>query len=738
MAHDPSSEAQSTERLSIFRLIGILTRFMQPYWRRGMLVGLGLLCEMAFAAALPFSLKFIIDDGLIGGDHSLLVRILIALAIGGIAISVIGFARDFVFASISAEVLRGLRSHLFSQLQRLSLAFFSRSRSGDVLGRFSTDLGAVETALINAIPWGVLPTLDVIANTALLLWLDWRLALVALLSWPVCLLGPRLFARRAVSASYARKQDEGAALALVQENVQAQPAVKAFNLAQEVTRRFEEANDRLSRSVWRVAFLAALVERSAALVIMLMQVLVLAAGAYMAASGLISVGTLAAFLALFLNASLSLAYATQYIPTLVNAAGGMERIDEVLSLEPGVKDRPDAVDLPLLEKGIELKSVLFGYDEKTPSLRDVSLALPADASIAIVGPSGSGKSTILGLLMRLYEPHAGRITFDGIDVRSASQESLRRQIGVVFQDSFLFDTTIRENIRLGRLDATPAEIEAAAKEAEIHDVIVALPDGYDTVLGERGGRLSGGQRRRVDMARAILRDPRILVLDEATAALDPATEAAINHTLARISRGRMTVTVTHRLAAAIDADCIHVMDQGRIVESGRHDELLARGSTYARLWSKQSGFGLAHDGHTASVTPERLRQVPLFAELDEETLGIAASLFTTERLLKDRIVIQQGDIGDRFYIVIRGAVEVLVADETEATRRIAVLEIGDHFGEIALLRLVRRTASVRTLRPSTFLALQRAHFELLLQRAPQLRARMEDVHRARLSQSPTA
>ena len=216
----------------------------------------------------------------------------------------------------------------------------------------------------------------------------------------------------------------------------------------------------------RVAFLAALVERSAALAIMLVQVLVLSAGAYMAASGLISVGTLAAFLALFLNASLSLAYATQYIPTLVNAVGGMERIDEVLSLEPGVKDRPDAVDLPLLEQGIELKSVLFGYDEKTPNLRDVSLSLPADASIAIVGPSGSGKSTILGLLMRLYEPHAGQITFDGIDVRSASLKSLRRQIGVVFQDSFLFDTTIRENIRLGRLDATPAEIEAAAKEAE--------------------------------------------------------------------------------------------------------------------------------------------------------------------------------------------------------------------------------------------------------------------------------
>lgn len=734
----PLSEAGSTERLSIIRLIGILARLVRPCWRRGMLVGLGLLCEMAFASALPFSLKFIIDDGLIGGNHSLLVTILIALAVGSIATSVIGLARDFVFASISAEVLRGLRGRLFSQLQRLSLTFFSRSRSGDVLGRFSADLSAVETALTNAIPWGILPTLDMIANTALLLWLDWRLALVALLLWPFSLLGPRLFAGRAVSASYARKQDEGAALAMVQENVQAQAAVKAFNLAEEATRRFEEANGRLSQSVRRVAFLAALVQRSAAIAIMLMQVLVLAVGAYMADLGQISVGTFAAFLALFLNASLSLAYATQYIPTLVDAAGGMERIDEVLLLEPDITDHSDAIELPLLKKGIEFQSVQFSYAERAPSLRDVSLSLPADTSIAIVGSSGSGKSTILGLLMRLYDPRAGRITFDGIDLRNPSQESLRRQIGVVFQDSFLFDTTIRENIRLGRLTATSAEIEVAAKEAEIHDDVVALPDGYDTVVGERGGRLSGGQRRRVDIARAILRDPRILILDEATAALDPVTEAAINRTLGRLGRGRMIVTVTHRLAASVDADCIHVMDQGHLVESGRHGELLARRGTYARLWSKQSGFDLHPDGQTASVTPERLRQLPLFAELDEETLSLAASLFTTEHVSEGRFVIHQGDLGDRFYIVIRGAVEVLVAHATEAARRVTVLEIGDYFGEIALLQPVRRTASLRTLRPSTLLALQRTHFELLLQRAPQLRARMEDVHRARLSQFPAA
>lgn len=735
MADTSSGGAEPAGRLSIPALIARLTGLAAPYWPRAMLVGAGLVFEMAFASALPFSFKFIIDDGLIGGDRALLIAILVSLAVGGIAVSGIGLARDFLFAHLAAQMLGDLRARLFSRLQRLSLDFYARSRAGDVLGRFSGDLGSVETALANAIPWGILPALDVMANTALLFWLDWRLALVAMLIWPLCLLGPRTFARRAVAASYVRKQDEGGTLAMVQENVQSQPVVKAFNLQGEVSRQFGRHNARLTASVRRVAFLSALVERSAGLGIMQLQVLVLAIGAWMAATDMITVGTLTAFLALFLNASLSLAYTTQFVPTLVHAAGGMERIEEILTVAPSVTDPPNAIALAPLAQGIAMENVSFGYNEGALNLRDISVMIPATASVAFVGASGSGKSTILNLLMRFYEPRAGRITFDGVDLRTVSQDSLRRQIGVVFQDSFLFNTSVAENIRLGRLEATPAEIEAAAREAEIHDVIAALPEGYDTPVGERGGRLSGGQRRRLDIARAILRDPRVLVFDEATAALDPGTEAAINQTLSRIGRGRMVVSVTHRLAAAADADCIHVLDQGRLVESGAHAELLARGGHYARLWAKQSGFQLSHDGDAATVSPERLRQVPLFDQLDDATLGLAAGLFVTERHPEDRMVIYQGDEGDRFYILVRGAVEVLVAEADGTRRRIAVLDDGDHFGEIALLRTVPRTASVRTLMPCTLLSLQRRQFELLLQHAPQLRARMEAVHSARLATS---
>ena len=728
-----SNAAERRAPIQILALILCLARFIVPHWRRAAIVGVGLACEMAFSSALPFSFKFIVDDGLVGKDHALLITIVTALGLGAVVVSAVGLLRDLLFARLAAQILSDLRAAMFAQLQRLSLDFYARSRAGDVLSRFSGDVGSVENALANAIPWGVLPALDVLANSLLLFWLDWRLALVAMLVWPLCLLGPRIFAPRAVDASYTRKQDEGGALAVIQENVQSQPVVKALNLQGEATRIFGLRNAQLAKSVLRVSFLSALVERSAGVGIMLLQVVVLAIGAWMAASDMISVGTLTAFQALFLNLSISLSYTTQYVPTLVQAAGGMERINELFAVAPRVVDRSDAIALPLFARDVAFEAVSFGYDDTTRTLHELSVVIPANASVTFIGASGSGKSTILSLLMRLYEPSAGRIVFDGIDLRDATQDSLRAQIGVVFQESFLFNASVAENIRLGRLDATRQEIEAAARAAEIHDAIAAFPDGYDTQIGERGGRLSGGQRQRVAIARAILRDPRILVLDEATSALDPGTEAAINATLARIGRGRMVVSVTHRLAAAIDADRICVLDQGRLVESGCHVELLKRDGPYKRMWEKQSGFQLSQSGDQASVSPEWLRRVKLFDQLDDPLLRTMVPLFSTERHPAGRMLIYQGDHADRFYILVRGAVEVLVTDEIAAERRVAVFEDGDHFGEIALLHDVPRTASVRTTMPCTLLSLQRQQFDLLLLQAPELRDRMESVHSERLS-----
>jgi len=287
------------------------------------------------------------------------------------------------------------------------------------------------------------------------------------------------------------------------------------------------------------------------------------------------------------------------VPGVVGGTVGLLRPEALRGQRPQVVGAPGAHPLPRLAREIRFADVTFSYNGGQSQLDHVSLTIPAGETVAIVGPSGAGKSTILSLITRLYDVTAGAVTIDGHDLRQVTQDSLRAQIGVVLQETFLFNTTVRENIRLGKLDATDAEIEAAARAAEIHDLIVSLPQGYDTPTGELGGLLSGGQRQRIAIARAILREPTILILDEATSALDPATEAAIIATLERLARKRTVLVVTHRLAAIQRADRIFVVDAGSVVEHGRHDELLDRRGLYYELWWKQH-----HNGHDDS--PQRM------------------------------------------------------------------------------------------------------------------------------------
>jgi len=346
-------------------------------------------------------------------------------------------------------------------------------------------------------------------------------------------------------------------------------------------------------------------------------------------------------------------------------------------------------------------------------------------SVAILGPSGSGKSTILNLLGGLDRPDRGQVRFDGRDLRGVTQDSLHAQVGVVFQESFLFDTTVRENIRYGRVDASNADIERAARLAEVHDTVLSLPEGYDTVVGERGARLSGGQRQRVAIARALLRDPALLLLDEATSALDPAAEASINGTIQRLRAGRTIINVTHRLAAARGADRIVVFAGGRVAESGTHDDLMTTNGTYRELWEKQSGLSLTDDGDRAAVDVARLRALPILSGLDAALLAELPQFFGTEHYAAGRDVIQQGDPGDRFYIIARGRVSVTKADAAGSPVEIATLTDGDHFGEIALLRDEPRNATVRALTTSVLLSLSRTHFLRLIDRSPALRARLD-------------
>lgn len=580
-----SENAEAAQRASALRTV---FRFLRPYYRqhRGtlILVALCVLAETGYNVAFPLSLKYLIDDALIGEDRSALLWILAVLGILAVAISAVTALMEYLNAQLAATVVRDIRHRLFGHLQSLSLQFYSGTSSGEVLSRFSTDLGEVEQAVRYWVGGALTPALELLAATVLLFCLSWHLALAAMLIWPLTMIGPKIFSGRAVAATYRKKELEAATLAIVQENVSAQPVVKAFGLREIAQVWFRRRSIPLARTSVQVNFLTAMAERSVSMAVLLLHLLIVGFGAWLAFGKRISIGTLVTFESVFWELSYNIGYIGEFLPDVLEAAGGIQHINDLLDQRPLIADRPGATALPRLQREIALEDVTFSYAggqstdraQDQAQLKNVTLRIPCGSKIGVVGPSGSGKSTVLNLILGLYDPTAGRVTVDGRDVREVTRESLYAQIGVVFQESFLFNASIRENIRLGKLDATDAEVEAAARSAEIHDFIQSLPRGYDTVAGERGGLMSGGQRQRIAIARAIIRDPAILVLDEATSALDPATESAILATLNRLAVGRTMIFATHRLAAMVEASLLFVLVEGRLDAEGSPRDLFAQ------------------------------------------------------------------------------------------------------------------------------------------------------------------
>jgi ATP-binding cassette subfamily B protein len=681
---------------------------LRPHVRLCPLIVLSVLLEMAFYAGLPFSFRYLIDDVLLGKRYSLLAGLIGGLVAAAIVVTVLGYVRDRLYSRLTAAMLTDFRLEIFDHAQQLPLEFFSALKAGELLACFSTDLASLETASNNFITWALLPSLDILMGTALMFVLDWRLALIALLMWPVTLAGPRIFSPRVAAESYRRREADAGVLSLVQEYLGAQAVVKAFELTGFFRNAFQERLSLLRERMFRVGRFSGLLERSAYAGIVLLQVSILAAGAYMVAHGALTVGALAAFQALFLSSSYSLATITQYLPSLVEGVSGIRRIDDLLDRElplPETGVAPVPAGLP----DIRFDSVTFGYSAGRPAVVGLNFLIRQEGLVAVVGTSGSGKSTILSLLMRFYDPQEGAVEFAGADLRNLRLREFRSRIGYVPQDSILFDLSMRENIRLGRPDASDAQVEAAARAAEIHDFIAQLPEGYDTRAGERGNRLSGGQRQRLALARALIRDPAILILDESTSALDSVSEAAVLATLDRLRQGRMILLVTHRLSSAMGADRILVMENGRLCGDGTHRELIGRPGPYRRLWEKQHGFVLDEQRRSFEISVERLRQVPVFYGMDDDVLNAAVHLFRGEEHPQGRVIVRQGELGAYLYIIVRGRVELL-REEDGAEKRSAILEEGDCFGESALLEEVPEGETIRTLGPCVLLTLNRANF----------------------------
>jgi ATP-binding cassette subfamily B protein len=651
--------------------------------------------------------------------------------------SIAGLRENYLTAFVAEKVLETMRMRMFSRLQRMEPGFFQRIQTGDILSRMTSDLQMIQFALTGAMATGLQMILTLIVALATIFYLDWQLGLVAIAGMPLFLLTTKFLGPPAARASFQRQQDLAAASSTLQENLLAQPVVKAFGLEDRATNTYQGQLNRLFQSSIRLSFLSSFYGLTANSIASAIQLIILGIGGYLIIGGNLSLGSLMAFLSLLGTVIGPVQGLSNIMQALQQATGSMDRVEELLNMTPRIANTESSKAIPRLQQAIRLETVTFSYTGQQPNLSEFSIEIPAGSKVAFVGPSGCGKSTTLNLIMRFYDPQKGRVTFDGVDLHDATLESVRGQMGVVFQDNFLFDISVRENIRMGREGATDAEVEEAAKAAEIHDLILSMPMGYDTPVGERGGQVSGGQRQRIAIARAILRNPAILLLDEATSALDPRTEAAINKTLDRLAAGRTTISVTHRLTSAAQMDRIYVLDKGRLVEEGSHDELLKKDGLYARLWQEQTGGVTGPIPQFGGMEAMRLTTVPLFAGIDGDLAAALANRLSVERYAPGSVIVNEGERGSAMYIIDKGTAEVLVQDSA-GMRKLADLRAGDYFGEMALLYDVPRTATVRATTPLQVLVLTREELDSLIALVPELRGTLEESAMARAGAIPQA
>jgi len=715
-----------TEGGGVIRFVRLLAPYVRPYRLRVAETTVYILISVAFSIGFARAQGILMDRALIPRDaHAL--GVIVAILAGAFVIAILAQLRaSYVVATVSGHVLTDLRMRMFALVQRLDLGFFHRMDTGDILTRMTDDLDQVQSGLPVILAQGLRMGLTVVVALITIFSLNWRLALLSLFTVPLLVLSGRFFGPRAAAASVHRQRILARSVNTLQEDLRAQPVIKGFGLEGWVITRYAENIQQLFQSGVRLVFISGVSGATLVSIGSLTQLGVMGIGGYLVVQRQLTPGTLVAFLALMSQVIGPMQNLSGVLQTVQQASGSMERVQQLLDAKPRVMDAPDARQLQRVNRAIRLDDVSFSYTGAELNLSHINLTIPAGTTVALVGPSGCGKSTLLNMIMRFYDPDSGVVEFDGIDSRAATVESLRGQMGVVFQDSFLFNISIRENIRLGKPGASDAEVEAAAREAEIHETIEGLPEGYNTAVGEGGGELSGGQRQRVAIARAIIRNPAVLLLDEATSALDVRTEAAISATLARIGAGRTTINVTHRLATIAGADHIAVIDHGAIVEEGTHAELLIKQGVYAGLWQEQ--MALVEEGAPpGEARLARLRSIPIFGQLPEPLLASLAGELYVERYRAGGTIIEQGDVGDALYIIRKGQVEVTATDQTGVKRRLAVLGEGQHFGEIALLHDVPRTATIQARTPVEVYVLDKDGFAALLAAEPDLGPTLERI-----------
>lgn len=502
-----------------------------------------------------------------------------------VAQGLLSMGHSYLTAWVSQRIMADFRTHLFGHLQRLSLSFFAKRRTGEILSRLMNDVGVIQTTVTETPIDSAKQVVTFIGGVAFLLVMNWRLCLLILLLLPLLVLVARFFGKKLRALSTSMQDQTASVTTLAEEVLSGIRVVKSFVQTAREEARFARYSQQALQLALRRATVLALFVPTITLLTFAAAAAVLWYGGRQVIDGAVSPGDLFAFV-LFAGILIGpFGSAARVFAQIKEAQGAMQRVFEILDTQPEIHDRPDAIDLPPITGQVRADAVSFAYDPRQPVLSDVSFEAKPGEVIALVGPTGSGKTTLVNLLHRFYDPTAGRLTIDGYDLRHIRLDSLYRQIALVPQETVLFGGTILENIRYGRETATEADIMAASRAANAHDFIAAMPDGYQTVVGEKGVNLSGGQRQRLAIARAVLKNPRILMLDEATSALDAESERLVQEALDRLMAGRTTIVVAHRLTTIQQADRILVLSKGRIVEQGTHASLMEQKGLYHYLYT---------------------------------------------------------------------------------------------------------------------------------------------------------
>ncbi len=574
--------------MSIYRRV---LRYYQPFWGKT-IIGLFLsLVGIGLNLLKPWPFKIIVDDFLrptpaARGDwHTWVPLLCLALVVIQFVWGIINWITNYLFVKIGLQALLKLRTDLYSHLQRLSLKFHDARRSADSSFRVAYDSQSIQTIYNKGFTNIFASVIALIGTFIVMLRLDWVLTLLSLAIVPLIVGAIYFFARRIRSESTSIQEHESAVLAQAQEGLSSIRMVHAFGREDFEVMQFHQQAQQSLQANLRLT----LTNVNSALVISTLMVIGTAAMYYVGTlhvlAGTLSLGSLLVFSAYLLMLYQPLESLTYTAWAMEGATAGAKRCFEILDSQDDVRDSPNAVDISSAKGAIELRSVDFGYAESRIVLRDINLSIAPNQIVGLVGGTGAGKSTLLSLVPRFYDPTTGSVMLDGRDVHEITKKSLRAQIAIVLQDTLLFSTTVRENIAYGRPDATEEEIIEAARRAQADEFIRQMPQGYSNLVGERGGHLSVGQRQRIGIARAFLKNAPILLLDEPTSALDPSTEAAIMETIKELMRGRTTLIATHRLATIHNLDQIIVLEHGRIIEQGRGPELLTRGGVYAKLYT---------------------------------------------------------------------------------------------------------------------------------------------------------